>query len=506
MQAQETHLMGYLTHGGCTYKLVREGDRLILEVENPSGQKAATSLSAVDCSSFAPKLDPLSKSSTSQVALTFKEISGRFKSCIYSFDSSSAELTEQGSGYEHNGKLLNINACGSVNREKLCAVYEESNVVKVQVLSVNSDTGVITSSAVPKTISGLESSTVTAISAAEVGTHRIVVLAKDGTTLKKGSSTGSSIAMSTFTPTGGLSGNEVDRIIVNACKESKACAIVGCTDGKLYYLKSNGNTLSSTATEIMKTSSEVIDLSVEPEYGSGSSVSRFNLFVTNRKGEVTKGTFAISGNQCEKSSSVTITKERKTATNTPTNQARRKSTSTTQVTAAPTQKTTTPIAVRRKSITSRTGHSTKATPRTTMRKKGATGIADTSTQGVIPTVVDSSSSAFHIQHAERFIGNTTVQRGNNSTTVAPSDTAVIVFATAAGGIFLLLLLGFLYLVYLVYQRRARIRRVLESGFPELRMEELRHSDEDVSDDEMPGPLEETRTEREHRRGNKESNI
>ncbi|KYH12563.1 hypothetical protein [Neorickettsia sp. 179522] len=504
MQAQETHLMAYLTHRGCTYKLVKNGMNLTLEVKNPSGQEAITSISGVDCSSFAPKLDPLSKSDTAQVALTFKKISGQFKSCIYSVDSSSAKLTEQGSGYEHSGKLLNINACGPVNREKLCAVYEESNVVKVQVLSVNSDTGIITSSVAPKTVSGLDSTAVTAVSAAEVGTgHRIVVLAKDGTTLKKGSSTGSNIAMSTFTPTGGLSGNKVDKIIVNACKESKACAIVSCTDGKLYYLKSNGNNLSSTATEVMDTSSDAINLSVDPEYDSGSSVSRFNIFVTNSKGEITSGTFAISGNQCEKSSDVTITKERKT---TPTDQARRKSTSTTKVTAAPTQKATAPVTVRGKSITSRTGNSTRAKPRITRERRGTTRIAETSPQVVISTVAD-SSSAFHMRSAERWISNTTtVPRGNNSTTGAAPNTGVIALATVAVGIFLFLLFGFLYLVYLVYQRRARMRSLLENNFPQLSMEEFHNSDEDISDDEMPGPLEETRTERERRSGNRESKM
>ncbi|ACT69464.1 hypothetical protein ACJZTR_02115 [Neorickettsia risticii] len=524
MQGQENRLVSYLTHGGCTYKLLQKGSNLTLEVENSSGQKASVNVDGVDSSSFTPKLDPLSKSNTAQVALTFKEAGKTFKSSVYLYDSSKVSLTEQGSGYTHPGKLLNINVCGPVNREKLCAVYDESGVIKVQVLSVNSDTGAIVSSGTSKTVKGLENR-VTAISAAEVGRgQRIVILAKDGTTLKRGSSTGSSITMSTFTPTGGLSGNKVEKIILNACKENKVCAIVSCADGKLYYLKSGSNDISNAAAEIMSSTGNTANLSVDPEYDSGSTVARFNVFVTEGEGSVKKATFAITGNQCEKSNSVTVTEEISTVRplTATTDQAGRESTeisravTTSQIAvtnssrefrntnraitsaSTTTQKTTTSVVVRRKNITPHTSSKSNTASRTPSSKRRATKTTDITPRKPTPIALESSSTAFYTQaNARQLFGDTTVGRGSTSTTVAPSNagSAGAVLGMIAGGVFFLLLLGFLWLIHRVCRRRARMRHLLEAELSALAMENLNPSEDENSDTEIPGPLQETSTER-----------
>ncbi|WP_038559495.1 hypothetical protein [Neorickettsia helminthoeca] len=88
-----------------------------------------------------------------------------------------------------------------MNREKSCAVYEDSGI-KFQLLSVNSSvnssTGEITASGTEKTVNNTGSS-INAVSVAEGSGNRIVVLASEGTTLKSGSSSGEEVVFPCLT-------------------------------------------------------------------------------------------------------------------------------------------------------------------------------------------------------------------------------------------------------------------------------------------------------------------
>ncbi|ABD45729.1 hypothetical protein [Neorickettsia sennetsu] len=518
MQGQENRLISYLIHGGCKYQLSQKGNELTLEIENSYGKKASVSVSGVDCSNFTPRLDPLSKSNTAQVVLSFKSIGGKYKSVVYSYNSGQGSLTEQGPGYTHPGQLLSINGCGPVNREKVCAVYNESGSTKVQVLSVNSDTGAIITSVAPKIINGLDKN-VAAISATEGGGQRIVVLAKDGTGLKTGGSTGNSITMSPFTPTGGLSGEKVDKILLNACKDSRVCAVVTSLKGEVYYLKSNGDSISTTSTKIASYTGDSTSLSVDPEYGAGSTVSKFNVFVTGNGGSVTKASFEVIGNQCEKSNSATITEKIYTSqasvtTTEPTgsqtsvgtklvttsqatgNNSGNRATSTNRAvtsTSATTVETATSPSVRRKNTTPHTkpNSTTKGHHST---KKRATRAAKT----VSPAVTHSTNPTFYPTTNVGLLSSTAnPPRESTSSAVAPSSasTAGLAFGIIAGGVVCFLLLGFLYLVCLVCRRRARERRRLEIDRLALAMEAFNPSEGDYSDSEVNDILEDTNVDR-----------